>query len=108
MAPSDNSGNLNRVNNPLYGIQEGIDLGGEAVSAGEYTKLSDVTEFRYSAAIGDVFKNQRLANLNGFGESWGFLAGGDAVVFTDTTTTSGRSEERRVGKECIYRWARYR
>lgn len=83
MSPSDISGILNRVNNPLYVFQEVIDLGGEAVSAGEYTGLSDVTEFRYSAAIGDVFKNQRLANLNGFGESWGFLAGGDAVVFTD-------------------------
>ena len=83
MSPSDISGILSGLNDPLYVFQEVIDLGGEAVSAGEYTGISDVTEFRYSASIGDVFKNQQLANLNSFGESWGFLAGGDAVVFTD-------------------------
>jgi alpha-amylase len=83
MSPSDISGILGRVNSPLYVFQEVIDLGGEAVSATEYTATSDVTEFRYSAAIGDVFKNQQLAHLNSFGESWGFIAGGDAVVFTD-------------------------
>ena len=53
------------------------------MSAGEYTGTSDVTEFRYSSSIGNVFKNQKLAYLNSFGESWGFLAGGNAVVFTD-------------------------
>lgn len=83
MSPEDIGGILSRVNDPLYVFQEVIDLGGEAVSATEYTSISDVTEFRYSAAIGDVFKNQRLADLNSFGESWGFLAGNDAVVFTD-------------------------
>ncbi|MEQ9547193.1 MAG: carbohydrate-binding module family 20 domain-containing protein [Marinobacter sp.] len=83
MSPSDISGILSRLNDPLYVFQEVIDLGGEAVSASEYTGISDVTEFRYSASIGDVFKNQKLAYLSSFGESWGFLAGGDAVVFTD-------------------------
>lgn len=83
MPPGDISGILSKVNGPLYVFQEVIDLGGEAVSAAEYTGTSDVTEFRYSASIGDVFKNQKLAYLNSFGESWGFLAGGDAVVFTD-------------------------
>ena len=83
MSPGDISGILSKVNNPLYVFQEVIDLGGEAVSATEYTGTSDVTEFRYSASIGDVFKNQKLAYLNSFGESWGFLAGGNAVVFTD-------------------------
>lgn len=83
MAPSDISGILSRVNDPLYVFQEVIDLGGEAVSADEYTGISDVTEFRYSASIGDVFKNQRLANLSNFGEAWGFLSSQDAVVFTD-------------------------
>ncbi len=83
MSPSDISGILSGLNDPLYVFQEVIDLGGGAVSAGEYTGISDVTEFRYSASIGDTFKNQQLAYLNNFGESWGFLAGGDAVVFTD-------------------------
>ncbi|WP_336367846.1 carbohydrate-binding module family 20 domain-containing protein [Marinobacter sp. C2H3] len=83
MAPGDIAGILSRVTDPLYVFQEVIDLGGEAVSANEYTGTADVTEFRYSASIGDVFKNQRLAYLNAFGESWGFIAGGNAVVFTD-------------------------
>ena len=83
MSPSDISGILSRVNSPMYVFQEVIDLGGEAVSATEYTGTSDVTEFRYSASIGNVFKNERLAYLGNFGESWGFLAGGNAVVFTD-------------------------
>ena len=83
MAPGDISGILTRVNDPLYVFQEVIDLGGEAVSATEYTGTSDVTEFRYSSSIGNVFKNQKLAYLSSFGESWGFLAGGNAVVFTD-------------------------
>jgi alpha-amylase len=83
MAPGDISGILSRVGDPLYVFQEVIDLGGEAVSATEYTGTSDVTEFRYSSSIGNVFKNQKLAYLSSFGESWGFLAGANAVVFTD-------------------------
>ena len=83
MSPGDIGAIVSQVDGPLYVFQEVIDLGGEAISAHEYTNTSDVTEFRYSAAIGNVFKNQRLADLNSFGESWGFLAGGDAVVFTD-------------------------
>ncbi len=83
MSPEDIGAIVNQVDDPLYVFQEVIDLGGEAVSASEYTNTSDVTEFRYSASIGDVFNNQRLADLNAFGESWGFLAGSDAVVFTD-------------------------
>ena len=83
MSPGDIGAVINQAGGPLYVFQEVIDLGGEAVSATEYTGTSDVTEFRYSASIGNVFKNQQLANLNAFGESWGFLSGGDAVVFTD-------------------------
>lgn len=81
--PSDIDAILSRVNDPLYVFQEVIDAGNEAVNAGEYTHISDVTEFRYSAAIGDVFRNQRLANLSHFGEAWGFMASDKAVVFTD-------------------------
>jgi len=83
IAPGDISGILSRVNGSPYVFQEVIDLGGEAVSANEYTGTAAVTEFRYSASIGNVFKNQQLSYLNNFGESWGFLGGGSAVVFTD-------------------------
>lgn len=83
MSPGDIAGILGRVNGSLYAFQEVIDLGGEAISSSEYTGQADVTEFRYSASIGDVFKNQQLSYLNNFGEGWGFIGGDSAVVFTD-------------------------
>ncbi|WP_165856012.1 carbohydrate-binding module family 20 domain-containing protein [Marinobacter sp. JSM 1782161] len=83
MAPSDIAGILGRINGDFYTFQEVIDLGGEAISSTEYTGQGDVTEFKYSANIGDVFKNQQLSYLSNFGEDWGFIGGTNAVVFTD-------------------------
>lgn len=83
MSPADIAGITSRINGDFYLFQEVIDLGGEAVSATEYLQLGDVTEFRYSASLGDVFKNQQLRNLAQFGEAWGFIPGATAVVFTD-------------------------
>ncbi|OBX34954.1 alpha-amylase precursor [Halomonas elongata] len=83
MSPSSIHEILSRTGSPIYAFQEVIDLGGEAVSSEEYTDTSDVTEFRYSASIGDIFKNQKLSNLNNFGENWGFINSNNAVVFTD-------------------------
>lgn len=83
MAPGDISGILGRLNGNIYTFQEVIDLGGEAISSSEYTGQGDVTEFKYSANIGDVFKNQQLSYLSNFGEDWGFIGSQNAVVFTD-------------------------
>ncbi|EDS43917.1 alpha-amylase B [Culex quinquefasciatus] len=64
--------------------QEVIDLGGEAVTRDEYTHLGTVTEFRFSAEIGRVFRgHDRLANLRNWGEGWGFLPSHLALVFVD-------------------------
>ncbi|KAI4459929.1 alpha-amylase [Holotrichia oblita] len=68
-----------------YIYQEVIDLGGEAISSSDYTRLGVVTEFKYSAEIGRVFKRKdKLRWLNNWGPDWGFLPNSqDAFVFVD-------------------------
>ncbi|XP_025755756.1 pancreatic alpha-amylase [Oreochromis niloticus] len=66
--------------------QEVIDLGGEAISSNEYVGLGRVTEFKYGAKLGEVFRkwnNQKLSYTKNWGEGWGFMANGNALVFTD-------------------------
>lgn len=64
--------------------QEVIDLGGEAISASEYTNLGKVTEFKFSLKIGTVFKGRdKLTYLINWGQGWGFMKSEDAVVFVD-------------------------
>jgi len=75
---------FDRVNGDPYVFTEVIDYGGEAVGAGEYTGLGDVTEFRYGAKLAEVFRSGRLATLFDQGqsfESWGVLRSEDAVPF---------------------------
>ncbi|GAB0097241.1 Alpha-amylase [Sergentomyia squamirostris] len=81
--------NLNTVHGfpgnarPFF-FQEVIDLGGEAISSSEYIGFGVVTEFKFSAEIGRVFRgNDRLAHLNNWGEGWGFLASNRALVFVE-------------------------
>nr|QEI22884.1 putative alpha-amylase [Oryctes rhinoceros] len=65
-------------------FQEVIDLGGEGISFTEYLHLGRITEFRYSAEIGRVFRGyDQLRWLSNWGEGWGFMASGSAVVFVD-------------------------
>ncbi|XP_025831914.1 alpha-amylase 1-like [Agrilus planipennis] len=64
--------------------QEVIDLGGEAVKSTEYTDLGTVTEFKYSAEIGRVFRGKdKLTYLKNWGEEWGLVPGLNAFVFVD-------------------------
>lgn len=52
------------ANSRPFIAQEVIDLGGEGISRDEYLHLGTVTEFRFSAEIGRVFRgNDRLSNL---------------------------------------------
>ncbi|EPX63502.1 Alpha-amylase [Cystobacter fuscus DSM 2262] len=83
MSPGDISGIRNRMTGSPFIFLEVIDLGGEAVTASQYFGLGSVTEFKYSAKIGEQFKIGQLKNLKTFGESWGFMSSGKAVVFTD-------------------------
>jgi alpha-amylase len=64
--------------------QEVIDLGGEAIGRDEYLHLGTVTEFRFSAEIGRVFRGyDLLKHLRNFGEGWGFMASASALTFVD-------------------------
>ncbi|KAJ0012024.1 hypothetical protein NQD34_012999 [Periophthalmus magnuspinnatus] len=66
--------------------QEVIDLGGEAISAKEYFHLGRVTEFKYGAKLGTVIRKwngEKLSYTRNWGEGWGFMPNGDAVVFVD-------------------------
>lgn len=83
MSPTDINAITSQVSGNPYIFQEVIDLGGEAVSAYEYLNGGDVTEFKYSAELGNQFKNGQLSYLSSFGEAWGFLDDPSAVVFTD-------------------------
>jgi alpha-amylase len=83
MAPGDVSGILARFTPGSYVYQEVIDLGGEAVTASQYTGIAAVEEFKYSANIGNQFKNAQIKNLSTFGTSWGMMASGSAMVFVD-------------------------
>ncbi|XP_070562671.1 alpha-amylase-like [Ptychodera flava] len=65
-------------------IQEVIDLGGEAVSATEYTGIGRVTEFNFGKFIGEAFRGRnQLKWFDTFGEPWGMLPDGDSLVFVD-------------------------
>ncbi|XP_053683306.1 alpha-amylase 1-like [Sabethes cyaneus] len=64
--------------------QEVIDLGGGAINREEYTHLGTITEFRFSAEIGRVFRGyDQLRWLSSWGEGWGFLPSHLALVFID-------------------------
>ncbi|KAG5676206.1 hypothetical protein PVAND_006055 [Polypedilum vanderplanki] len=64
--------------------QEVIDLGGEAIKKDEYLHIGTITEFRYSAEIGRVFRGYDLLKyLKNFGEGWGFMASASALTFVD-------------------------
>lgn len=83
MDPADIAGILGRVQGDFYVFQEVIDRGGEPISNREYLGNGDVTEFNYGSKLSDTFINGKLAWLENFGESWGFLPTADAVVFVD-------------------------
>nr|ANG56301.1 amylase [Eriocheir sinensis] len=65
-------------------FQEVIDLGGEAISSDEYVGIGRVTEFKYGKFLGEAFRgNNQLKWLVNFGEGWGMLDRGYALVFVD-------------------------
>ncbi|XP_013862942.1 alpha-amylase 1 [Austrofundulus limnaeus] len=67
-------------------FQEVIDLGGEPISSKEYYHLGRVTEFKYGAKLGTVFRKwngEKLSYTKNWGEGWGFMPDGNALVFID-------------------------
>ncbi|XP_068196870.1 alpha-amylase-like isoform X2 [Antennarius striatus] len=66
--------------------QEVIDLGGEAITSRDYYRLGRVTEFRYGAKLGKVFrkwKGEKLFYTKNWGEGWDFMPDDKAIVFVD-------------------------
>jgi alpha-amylase len=83
MNPADIRAILDRLERDPYIYQEVIDQGGEPIQANQYFLNGDVTEFRYSVSLGRVFHSGRLAELEHFGEGWGFMPSDRAIVFVN-------------------------
>ena len=94
MSPGDISGIRNRLTGSPFLFLEVIDLGGEAVTASQYFGLGSVTEFKYSAKIGEQFKTGQLKNLSAFGESWGFMSSAKADRKSTRLNSSHSGESR--------------
>jgi alpha-amylase len=76
-----------RLSRPAYLVQEVIYGAGEPITPAEYTGNGDVHEFRYGKDLARVFRNEKLAYLNNFGEAWGYLPSASAVPFIDNHDT---------------------
>jgi len=68
---------------PLF-VHEVIDMGGEAISAHEYTSLGKVTEFRYGIKLAECIRGGDFNCLGGiYDQGWGMVDGMHATVFVD-------------------------
>eukprot|EP00057_Strongylocentrotus_purpuratus_P032310 XP_787209.3 PREDICTED: alpha-amylase [Strongylocentrotus purpuratus] len=84
MWPGDLSNIVSRLNGNPYIFQEVIDQGGEPITAGEYTGIGDVTEFKYCAHISNLGRCENsLAYYSNFGQDWGLMHSDSALVFVD-------------------------
>ncbi|MFG2641498.1 carbohydrate-binding module family 20 domain-containing protein [Streptomyces sp. NPDC048370] len=99
MPAADLANIKSRLSNPgVYWKQEAIFGAGEAVSPSEYLGNGDVQEFRYARDLKRIFGSEKLAYLNNFGESWGYMSSGSAGVFVDNHDTE------RGGDTLNYKW----
>ena len=76
-----------KLSRSAYIVQEVIWGASEPIQPTEYTANGDVHEFRYGKDLGRVFRREKLAYLNNFGESWGYIPSGRAGVFVDNHDT---------------------
>jgi len=64
--------------------QEVIQSDSEPIKANEYFGIGRVTEFKYGQFLSDAFHgNNQLKYLKNFGEGWGMMPNGNALVFID-------------------------
>ncbi|MFC7551015.1 alpha-amylase family protein [Plantactinospora sp. GCM10030261] len=88
VAAADLAAIKSRLSNPnIFWVHEVIYGAGEAVQPGEYTGSGDVDEFRAAYDLKRIFTSERLAYLNNWGESWGYLPSGQARPFVDNWDT---------------------
>nr|XP_054764856.1 alpha-amylase A-like [Lytechinus pictus] len=84
MWPGDLENIYSRLHGSPYIYQEVIDQGGEPITAGEYTGLGAVTEFKHCFKISDLGScNNALRHYKNFGQDWGMLSSDRALVFVD-------------------------
>lgn len=76
-----------KLSRSAYIVQEVIFGAGEPIQPTEYTGNGDVHEFRYGKDLGRVFRWEKLAYLNNFGEPWGYISTSKAGVFVDNHDT---------------------
>ena len=58
-----------------------IDQGGEPITAGEYTGIGRVTEFKYCFGVGENINS--LRHLETIGSTWGYISPMSALTFTN-------------------------
>ncbi|HEY0701054.1 MAG TPA: alpha-amylase family protein [Micromonospora sp.] len=88
IAAADLAAIKSKLSNPnIYWVQEVIWGAGEAVQPGEYTGNGDVDEFRAAYDLKRIFTSERLAYLNNWGDSWGYLPSSQARPFVDNWDT---------------------
>lgn len=65
-------------------FQEVIEASSEPIKSAEYFQVGRVTEFKYGQYLSDAFHGRnQLKYLNNFGEGWGMMPSGSALVFID-------------------------
>jgi len=76
---------LDKINPNLYRFLEVFVNYNEAVKPSEYFKLGQITEFGFGFNLASQFTNPShlKVDLADFGESWGMMPNGQAVVFID-------------------------
>jgi len=84
---------LEEFKNQIYVFQEVLDLGIEPIKAIEYLPNGDVTEFKYSKAINDIFSHGKLSYLRDLGIKWDFLPSENAVIFIDNHDTQRHNDQ---------------
>src|SRR5258708_36464601 len=79
---------------------------------GDFSRLRSLSGFRLHGLLLEVLNNAIIALLMRIAESSGWsekdaavTVAGSGTSLSVSRTVSGRSEERRVGEECRYRWA---
>jgi alpha-amylase len=88
IAASDLAAIKSKLTSPnVYWVQEVIYGAGEPVTPSEYTATGDVDEFRAATDLKRMFTADKLAYLNTWGESWGYLPSNKARVFVDNWDT---------------------
>jgi alpha-amylase len=87
MAAADIAAIKGKLSRSAYIVQEVIWGSGEPIQPTEYTGIGDVHEFRYGKDLGRVFRWEKLAYLNNFGEAWGYISTAKAGVFVDNHDT---------------------